>query len=374
MITKLDEVARRAAPGACVALLLVACAVHAGPSKAEPSPSALEVLVVNTGGGSVSLVDLGAMKEVRQAPVGKKPYGIAVTRDGKTVAVGVEGEEMVKFFTLPDFSRKGEVRIGAMKNDHITLSEDGAHVLVANYHSDSVVGLDVATMAEAFRIEGLSAPHVVKYGPKRKHAFVTCKKWTGIGIIDPAERKLVAFHPTNVNPRSLTFSPDESKLYFGSFWVNGIFEMDVASGTVSRFFHAEPPKENAAWQEVTYHGVEAIEGDIVLAANEGRSSVDAFDVRSGRMIDRLAGVPAPCCVERLPGSSGAPTRALVSNLGDGSVQLIEVSQKGKIESLGKVGVGDAPKRVAFLPLVTANSPPSVTSRAGERQSRKHPDP
>jgi len=34
----------------------------------------------------------------------------------------------------------------------------------------------------------------------------------------------------NVNPRSLTFSPDESKIYFGPFWVNGVFEMDAKSG------------------------------------------------------------------------------------------------------------------------------------------------
>lgn len=351
MATERTQAIWRAALALGIALMLVACAALAQPPKAQAlattqaQPSALKVLVVNTGSDSVSLVDLGEMKEVRQTPVGKKPYGIAVTRDGKTVAVGVEGEEKVKFFALPGFSPKGEIRIGPMKNDHIMLSEDGAHVLIANYHSDSVIGVDVATKTEAFRIKGLSGPHVVKYGPKRKHAFVTCKKWTGIGVVDPATRELVAFHPTNVNPRSLTFSPDESKLYFGSFWTNGIFEMDVASGAVTRFLHAEPPKENAGWQEVTYHGVEAIQGDIVLAANEGRSYVDAFDVRSGAMLDRLVGTPKPCCIERLP---GPPSRALVSNLGDGSVQLIEVAPNGKLTTIGKVKVGEAPKRVAFL--------------------------
>jgi hypothetical protein len=59
----------------------------------------------------------------------------------------------------------------------------------------------------------------------------------------------------NVNPRSLTFSPDEKKLYFGSFWVNGFFELDVESGKVSRLLSFDPPAESAANQEVTYHGV-----------------------------------------------------------------------------------------------------------------------
>jgi len=66
------------------------------------------------------------------------------------------------------------------------LSPDGSQILVANYHSDSVVLIDPVTMKETGRIEGTSAPHVVKYGPSRERAFVTCKKITGIAIIDPA--------------------------------------------------------------------------------------------------------------------------------------------------------------------------------------------
>jgi hypothetical protein len=39
----------------------------------------------------------------------------------------------------------------------------------------------------------------------------------------------------------------------------------------------------------------------------------------------------------------------VSNIGDGTLQLIEITIDGKIKSLGKIEVGKAPKRVAFLP-------------------------
>jgi DNA-binding beta-propeller fold protein YncE len=310
-----------------------------------------EVFVVNTQEGSVSLVDLNAMKQVKRFQVGPRPYGIAVTKDRKTLAVGVEDEEKVKFFSLPDFKLKGETRIGKMFNDHIILTQDGSHILVANFYSDDVVGIGVESMNEAFRIEGCSAPHVVKYGPLKKYAYVTCKKITGIAIIDPAARKLVKFHQINVNPRSLTFSPDESKVYFGSFWVNGIFEMDAETGKVTRLFAFDPPEGNSGPQEVTYHGVEAVTDHIVLAANEGRSHVDAVDVTTGRLLDRLtADVSSPCCVERVPGTSRNGTvRALVSNIGEGTLQLVEMSKAGKLKSLGKVQVGKAPKRVAFLP-------------------------
>ena len=315
----------------------------------------LRVFVVNTQDASVSLVDLEAMKEVRRFPVGPRPYGIALSPDGQTVAVGVEDEEKVKFFDAADFRLKGEVPIGKMHNDHIVRTQDGQHVLVANFYSDDVVAIDIAEMKEAYRIEGTSAPHVVKYGPRKQHAYVTCKKITGIAIIDPAGRKLVKFHQINVNPRSLTFSTDESKVYFGSFWVDGFFEMQAQAGKVTRLFALEPPPGKRAPQEVTYHGVEAVGANLVLAANEGRSYLDAVDVSTGRLLDRLMDVSKPCCIERIPGPQGAPVRVLVSNIGDATVQVVEVSSAGKLKSLGKIQVGKAPKRVAFLPASTGGS-------------------
>ncbi len=332
-------------------LLAVALLAAATPASAEAqSPS--QVLVVNTQDASVSLVDLAAMKETKRFPVGPRTYGIAVSRDGKTVAVGVEDEEKVKFFSFPDFKPKGEVRIGKMFNDHIILTADGKHILVANFYSDDVVAIDMETMKEAFRIKDTSAPHVVKYGPKKKYAYVTCKKITGIAIIDPEAKKLVKFHQINVNPRSLTFSPDESKVYFGSFWVNGFFEMETESGKVTRLFELEPPKGSTGPQEVTYHGVEAVLPNVLLGANEGRSCVDAVDVSTGKLLDRLTDVSKPCCVERIPSAEGEPIRVLVSNIGDGTLQLVEVSKEGKLKSLGKAHVGKAPKRVAFVPAAT----------------------
>jgi YVTN family beta-propeller protein len=313
---------------------------------AEP-PAPKRVLVVNTQDESVSLVELATMKELKRFAVGKRPYGVAVAPDGTTVAVGVEDEECVKFFALPDFKELGTVKIGKMFNDHIVLSRDGKSVLVANFYSDDVVALDIETRKEAFRIKECSAPHVVKYGPLRKRAYVTCKKITGIAVIDPDERKLVSFTQLNVNPRSLTFSQDEKKLYFGSFWVDGFFEMDVETGKVTKLFKFDPPADSAGPQEVTYHGVELLTERVLVAANEGRSYVDAVDVTTGKLLSRLtADVSKPCCVERVP---GAPGQFLISNIGDGTLVRAELTAAGALKALGKAQVGKAPKRVAFVP-------------------------
>ena len=121
----------------------------------------------------------------------------------------------------------------------------------------------------------------------------------------------------------------------------------TAANTLSRARVEVSPPPDATPQEVTSPGVVAVAPNLVLAANEGRSYVDAVDVRAGKLLDRLTGVAKPCCVERVPETT--PVRVLVSNIGDGTLQLVEVSAEGQLRALGKASVGQAPKRVAFVP-------------------------
>ncbi len=334
---------------AALLVLGIAATLVSDGRSAGAAASPRQVFVVNTGDGTVSLVDLISIKEVKRFPVGPRPYGIAVSKDGKTVAVGVEDEECVKFYSLPDFKLKGKIPIGKMFNDHIVLTNDGKDIVVANFYSDDIVGINIDTMKESFRIKELSAPHVVRYGPLGKYVYVTCKKATGVAVVDLAERKLVKFYPLTVNPRSLTFTPDDSKIFCGAHWVNGFFEADLKTGKVSRMIELAPPKENAQPQEVTYHGVQAVHDNIVLAANEGRSFLDAVDMSTGKLLYRLTDVSKPCCIEPIPGSKADKVRVMLSNLGDHTLQFVDVSRDGQMKTVGKVFVGKAPKRVAFLP-------------------------
>src|SRR5215211_3837216 len=103
MTTRREFLAGATATAVPLVLGMTARAKHPGHDVAPQ-----QVLVVNTQDASVSRVDLATMKELKRFPVGPRPYGIAVTRDGRTVAVGVEDEEKVKFFEAADFTPRGE--------------------------------------------------------------------------------------------------------------------------------------------------------------------------------------------------------------------------------------------------------------------------
>ena len=65
-------------------------------------------------------------------------------------------------------------------------------------------------------------------------------------------------------------------------------------------------------------------------------------MKNNKLLDRLMDVAKPCCIEPIP------VHVLISNIGDGSLQFVEVSEQGKLKSLGKATVGNVPKRVAFV--------------------------
>ena len=121
---------------------------------------------------------------------------------------------------------------------------------------------------------------------------------------------------------------------------------------MTRLFRLVTAEHDSQAREVTYHGCEAVGSEIVLAANEGRSYIDAVNVRTGKHTDSLTDTSRPCCIERIPGTN--PVRVLVSNIGDGTLGVVEVSSHGKMKSLGKIKVGKAPKRVAFIPSSSAS--------------------
>jgi hypothetical protein len=101
--------------------------------------------------------------------------------------------------------------------------------------------------------------------------------------------------------------------------------------------------------------------NIVLAANEGRSYVDAVDITTGKLLDRLTDVSKPCCIESIPGPDGGSKRVLISNIGDGTIQAVEVARSGKLKPVAKIAVGKAPKRVAFVVTGTSGWPTRVGS-------------
>lgn len=304
-----------------------------------------QAVVVSTGDGTISFIEMASVRRAYHLEVGREPYGIAVSRKGRVLAVGVEGEDKVKFFAGDPPALRGELALKGLRQADIIVTPDDTHFLVAGTASDELIGIDAATMKETFRVKAGAGPRVLRSGDLRKNIYVACVKDNAIAILDPLNRKVEKCHSLDIRPRSISLSPDESTLYVAARGVDGIHQVDPQSGKVDRLIAIEPPRKGPA-QDRTYVGMEAIGKTILVAANESHSCLDSVDVKTGKLIDRLTDLSRPVSLARLPGmvENGC---VVISNAGDNTLQVVDVSSDGKLTSAGKAAVGKAPNRIAF---------------------------
>src|SRR5690242_12756989 len=153
-------------------VLSLACNAEAPapkPSAASPAVSApappppLRVYVTNEASGDLTVIDAGTQTVLATAPLGKRPRGIKVAPDGKSLYVALSGSPNagpgVDPKTLPPPDRSadgiGEIDADTYKvkrviragNDpeQLAISADGARLYVANEDAAQVSIVDVAS-------------------------------------------------------------------------------------------------------------------------------------------------------------------------------------------------------------------------------------
>jgi YVTN family beta-propeller protein len=349
----LNSTIHRLLPGLLPAILFLFVAAGAGAQTGTAPGTGLaatprKLFVVNVADSSVSLVDISTLKELKRFKVGPLPYFVAVSGDNRTLAVSVEGEEKVKFYDTRTLQQKGEVHIGPLSSDHMVMFPDGVHALMADRTGNALVVLNLQTQQAETRIPDVSSPHNIRMGESGRYAYVTSKLNPGISVVDLEQRKVKAFYSVKLIPRGLAVSPDEKTIYFGANWISGVFMMDAATGAIRNVAEIPLPGKNRKIGESTYHGLETFDDRYLLGTNEGFSSFDVIDTRTGELVGRTTDVSNPGALLKLPGTTN---HFVMTNMGDNTVEVVEVNPGKSIKVISKtkigVAVADRPKRFAY---------------------------
>src|SRR5438094_3234729 len=102
-------------------------------------------------GPEIKVPEVPASERVTEGLQGAPAHGLAVTPDGKTLAVLSKMNTKVYFYSLPDLKLLSESKVGHHP-DWLTFTPDGKRVYVANAGSNSVSVVDVATHNELMQI------------------------------------------------------------------------------------------------------------------------------------------------------------------------------------------------------------------------------
>jgi YVTN family beta-propeller protein len=204
---------------------LTAIALASGCARDRTPPPGL-VYVSDEDGGAVLAIDPGSATVVTRIPVGKRPRGLKLSRDGTRLYVALSGSPRggpgVDEAHLPPPDRGsdgvGVVDLAARRlvttlpsgqdPESFDLSPDGEVLYVSNEETAEMTALDVASSKIRGRVTVGKEPEGVAVRPDGKVVFVTSEQDAEVTAVDTAALTVVARVPTGPRPRSIVFAKD----------------------------------------------------------------------------------------------------------------------------------------------------------------------
>jgi len=138
--------------------------------------------IINSGGASISLVDMSSLKEVRRVPVLREPHHLALSPDGKSLLVGdTVGNEML---FLDPVTAALQRRMPVADPYQLGFSPNGRFLVVNGLARNQVDVYDAATMQLLKRFPAATMPSHLDFAPDSSRVFVSLQGTDSMLAID----------------------------------------------------------------------------------------------------------------------------------------------------------------------------------------------
>jgi YVTN family beta-propeller protein len=352
--------------------LLVAGAIVLGSAcsrdqKATPTPSEQKttasrplIYVSDEIGGEIVAVDPASAEVVTRIPVGKRPRGIKLSRDGKLLYVAVTGSPMggpnVDESKLPpadrdadgigvvDLAQKKLVRVLKSGQDPETfdVSPDGKTLYVSNEETAemSVIDLDSGDIRKKVPVG--REPEGVTVRPDGKVVYVTSEEDSKVTAVDTQTLSVIGDMPTAKRPRVLVFAKDGNTAFVSDEIGGVVTVLDTAAQkTVEsiKIYQSSPgpaaPRPMGA--------VLSTDGKTLYVACGRGGSVAVIDVATRKQVRSIDAVG-----ERPWGIGLSPdgTRLYTANGTGGDMSVVDIAT-GKVDK--RVHIGRSPWGLLVAP-------------------------
>jgi YVTN family beta-propeller protein len=209
---------------AAVVAMFVAFAAHA----LKPGE---RVIVLNSGDGTISIIDRATRKVVETRPVGKEPHHLVTTLDDSELVIAnaasndlvfldpLTGEvkrrlpriidpyqlgyspdgkwfvsvslrlDRVDIYSMPNYELKARIPL-AKTPSHVAFSNDSKFAYITLQDSDEVAAIDLATQKESWRMKTGKTPAGIWMSPQGL-LFIGAMGRDFVDVIDPAKRESI---------------------------------------------------------------------------------------------------------------------------------------------------------------------------------------
>jgi DNA-binding beta-propeller fold protein YncE len=231
--------------------------------------------IVNSGGASISVIDMATHKEVRRIPALREPHHVALSPDGQSLLVGdTTGNQMM--FLDPN---TGEVQKRMPITDPYQLgfSPNGKFLTVNGLARNQVDIYDAATMKLIKRFPVVATPSHLAYSPDSSTVFVSLQD----------SNKLEAFDLRTMTEK---WAVPIGKTPAGVLWLNG--KVLVADMGTDYIAVVDPETGKVLEHVVTGKGAHQLflspNGKILWVNNRAGGTTVSLDSTTLKLIRRYA--------------------------------------------------------------------------------------
>jgi YVTN family beta-propeller protein len=301
------------------------------------------LLVTNSEGNDITVIDLDRMAPAGDWKVGEHPHGIAVPENGRVAYTTIESEHTLKSLDASSGKLLSTLALPGRPNQ-CAVTPNGKFVAVPIFDGDSVQIVDAESM-KILKSLPVKMPHNCLNAGNNDHMFVTSIRGHQVNMIDLHTMEYMAEIPVGGVPRPIAVDRDEKTMYVALSLLHGFVIVDIPSRKVVRKveFPALPPNlDLAPLLNTATHGLTLTpDGKELWAASLPTGNVFVYDVPSGK-------VSSPIAVGRLPNwiaFSPDGRYGCVTNTGTNDCSIIDRQSKKEV---ARIKVGKAPKRLAAL--------------------------
>lgn len=244
-------------------------------------------LVVNSGGASVSVVDMATRTELRRVPVLREPHHVALSPDGRELLVGDSGGNEMLFLD----PATGEIkhRMPVADPYQIGFSPDGRWLTVNGIARNQVDVYDAATMRLAHRFPLSSMPSHMAYAPDGSVVYVSLQ----------GSDKLAALDLTRM---TVLWTADVGRTPAGVLWHDG--QVLVADMGADYFAVVDPVDGRVVRRVRTGKGAHQLvpspDGKLIYVNNRVEGTTVAVDAKTLDPVRTYAIPGGPDCIDFAP--------------------------------------------------------------------------
>jgi len=321
---------------------LLASSLIALPGIAAPAAPTYQVFVSNEKSGDLTVINGSDFSVAATIAVGKRPRGIHVSPDRKTVYVALSGTPIeappqIDAHGNPVFAKKS----GADDDDDA--NSDKA--------ADGIGVVDVATRALKTKLNAGSDPEEFDLSKDGKHIYISNEDIKTASVINSASGKLEHIIPVGQEPEGVTTTPDGKQFYVTCEAGGDIYVIETSAYTVAAHF-----KVNGRPRSVAF----LTSGAIGFIPSESVGELNVIDAANAQVLHTIT-LPAGSRPMRVRLSID-DKKLYVSN---GRAGTISVFDTHSYALLNTVKVGTRPWGIGLSPdgkfLYAANGPSNDVS-------------